>query len=164
METLPFNATQMAVELSGLQNTSPFLPFHVFPSSHIYICFFPLISRCCLGGETSPFRSPDPPASEHPLPEDVAEILRQKTLELGQTEVDGMKQGEVGEEKKCDHSEEKCDETEETCEETKDDHSDNDGLAGGGTPPPPKKTPDASLPVSPSLVEIANSQVWGLLD
>ena len=87
-----------------------------------------------------------------------------------------MKQGEVGEEKKCDHSEEKCDETEETCEETKDDHSeekcqevkhdhrDNDGLAGGGTPPPPKKTPDASLPVSPSLVEIANSQVWGLLD
>lgn len=117
-----------------------------------------------MGGETSPFRSPDPPASEHPLPEDVAEILRQKTLELGQTEVDGMKQGEVGEEKKCDHSEEKCDETEETCEETKDDHSDNDGLAGGGTPPPPKKTPDASLPVSPSLVEIANSQVWGLLD
>ena len=134
-----------------------------------------------MGGETSPFRSPDPPASEHRLPEDVAEILRQPTLELGQSEVDGMKQGEVGEEKKCDQSEERCDETEhdhseEMCEETKDDHSeekcdevkhdhrDNDGLAGGGTPPPPKKTPAASLAVSPSLVEIANSQVWGLLD
>ena len=132
--------------------TIPFFPFHVHPldlnqlSYNIYIFI-----SFCLGGEPSPLRSPDPPALGQSLPEDVAEdvqkILQMKTLVLGEDIFDEEMEPIQGEE----------------CEEANHDHNDSNGPVGGDTSPPPEKKTRTSSQVSPSLQEIAESEVWGLL-